>query len=71
MLRVSDSVRNGIRPIVPQPPEWERIGNEINTAMIFAPADFVNGLSLGTLLHCFPRASLLLVVWLTLDVWSV
>jgi len=27
---------------IPQPTEWQHIGNEINTAMIFAWSDFVN-----------------------------
>jgi len=27
---------------VPQATEWQRIGNEIDTAMIFARADFIN-----------------------------
>src|SRR5260370_10023906 len=38
-LCVFDSV---IRLGVPQPTEWQRIGNQINAAMIFARADFVN-----------------------------
>jgi hypothetical protein len=36
VLRVSDSIRNGIRPGVPQPTEWQRIGNQIGAAMILA-----------------------------------
>ena len=28
--------------VVPQPPEWQRVGNEIDAAMIFARSDFVN-----------------------------
>jgi len=27
---------------VPEPTEWEHIGNEINAAMIFTRSDFVN-----------------------------
>jgi hypothetical protein len=27
--------------VLPQPTEWQHIGNEINTAMIFARADLV------------------------------
>jgi hypothetical protein len=27
---------------IPQPTEWQRIGNQIDGAMIFARADFVN-----------------------------
>ena len=35
--RVADCV---IRRAVPQPTEWQRIGNQIDAAMIFAGADF-------------------------------
>ena len=31
-----------IRRVVPQPTEWQHIGNEIDAAFIFARADFVN-----------------------------
>jgi len=31
-----------IRRVVPQPPEWQRIGNQIDAAFIFARSDFVN-----------------------------
>ena len=27
---------------VPEPPEWQRIGNQVNAAMISARSDFVN-----------------------------
>ena len=36
MLRVSDSVRDCIRFAVPQPTEWQHVGNQIDAAMIFA-----------------------------------
>jgi hypothetical protein len=39
MLRVLDSI---IRFGVPQPTEWQRIGDEIKAAFIFARSDFVN-----------------------------
>jgi hypothetical protein len=39
---VSDSVRDGVWPGVPQPTERQRIGDEINAALVFARADFVN-----------------------------
>jgi hypothetical protein len=39
MLRVPDCV---IRFGVPEPTEWQRIGNQIEAAMIFAGPDFVN-----------------------------
>jgi hypothetical protein len=31
-----------LRTTVPQATEWQHVGNEINAAMIFARADFVN-----------------------------
>jgi hypothetical protein len=34
--RVADGVRDGIRLAIPQPTEWQRIGNQIDAAMIFA-----------------------------------
>jgi hypothetical protein len=42
MLSVSDCVAGCIRLAIPQPAEWQRIGNQINAAMIFAGANFVN-----------------------------
>jgi len=39
--RVADCVRDGIRRAIPQPTKWQRIGDEIEAAMIFARADFV------------------------------
>lgn len=42
VLRVSDSIRDGIRPVVPELTESQRIGNEIKTAFIFARAHFVS-----------------------------
>ena len=42
MLRVSDCVADCVRLAIPQPTEWQRIGNQIDAAMIFARADFVN-----------------------------
>jgi hypothetical protein len=38
MLGVPDCVRFA----VPEPPEWQRVGNEIDAAMIFARTNFVN-----------------------------
>jgi hypothetical protein len=40
MLRVSDCIRDGIR--LAQATERQRIGNQIDAAMIFARADFLN-----------------------------
>jgi hypothetical protein len=36
--RVADFI---IPRVIPQPTKWQRIGNEINAAMIFARTDFV------------------------------
>jgi hypothetical protein len=37
MLRIADCVR----PVIPQPTEWQRIGNQIDAALVFARTDFV------------------------------
>ena len=42
MLRVIDCIAGRVRLAVPQATEWQRIGQQINAAMIFAGADFVN-----------------------------
>ena len=42
VLGVPDSVIDCIRLAVPQAPEWQRIGNQIDATMIFARADFIN-----------------------------
>ena len=42
MRRVSDCVRDGIRLAIPQRTEWQRIGNQIDAAMIFARVNLVN-----------------------------
>jgi hypothetical protein len=41
MLRVINGVAGRVRPVIPQAAEWQRFGNQIDTAMIFAGADFV------------------------------
>jgi hypothetical protein len=46
MLGVSDCVADCVWFVVPQPTERQRIGNQINAAMIFAWADFVSVLFL-------------------------
>ena len=33
------------RESYPQPPEWQRIGNQINTALVAARVNFVNGVA--------------------------
>ena len=40
-LGIGDRIADSIRLAVPQPTEWQRIGDEIKAAMIFAGADFV------------------------------
>jgi len=40
--RVADCIARRFRPVIPQATEWQRIGNQINAAFIFARADFVN-----------------------------
>jgi hypothetical protein len=42
MFGVTDCVRDCIRLAVPQPTEWQRVGKEIDAAMIFPRADLVN-----------------------------
>jgi len=41
VLCVSDCVAGRIWLAVPKATKWQRIGNQIDTAMIFARADFV------------------------------
>ena len=42
-LCVADCVAECIRPVVPQPTEWQRIGDQIDAAaMIRSAPDFVN-----------------------------
>ena len=42
MFRVSNCVADRARAAIPQPNERQHIGNQIDTAFIFARADFVN-----------------------------
>jgi hypothetical protein len=42
MFRVPDRIADCIQFAIPQPTEWQQIGNQIKAAMIFARADFVN-----------------------------
>ena len=37
MLCVSDCVGDSVSIAIPQPTEWQRIGNQIEAAFIFAP----------------------------------
>jgi hypothetical protein len=41
-FRISDCVADCVWLAVPQATEWQRIGNEIKAAAIFARADFVD-----------------------------
>jgi hypothetical protein len=41
MFGVANCVVDCVRFAIPQPTEWERIGNEIDAAFIFTRADFV------------------------------
>ena len=42
MLRLADCVLDRVWLAVPQATEWQHIGNQIDAAMIFARADFVD-----------------------------
>jgi hypothetical protein len=42
MLRESDCVRDRIRTAIPEPTEWQYIGDQIDAAFMFARSDFVN-----------------------------
>ena len=41
-LCITDCIADCVRRALPQTTEWQRIGNQINPAMIFTRADFVN-----------------------------
>ena len=45
MLRISDCVGDSVSIAIPQSTEWQRIGDQIDAAMIFAGTDFVNVLN--------------------------
>jgi hypothetical protein len=40
--KVHSEIGSTVRVCVPQPTEWQRIGNQIDAAMIFARSDFVS-----------------------------
>jgi hypothetical protein len=48
MRRVADGIAGRIRSVIPQPFEWQRIGNQIDAAFVFARADFVSA-------HCYGK----------------
>ena len=39
---VADCIAGSVRSVLPEPTERQRIGDQINAAMIFARTDFVN-----------------------------
>ena len=39
MLRIADCVHSSIRLGIPQPTEWQHIGNQIDAAIIFTGSD--------------------------------
>jgi len=41
MFCIADCVGDSVNIAVPQPSEWQRIGNQIDAAFVFALADFV------------------------------
>jgi len=44
--RITDCVADCILPSIPEPTEWQHIGNQVNTAMIFARPHFLGVQSL-------------------------
>jgi hypothetical protein len=42
MLRVSDCIADRVGFAIPEPTEWQRIGDKIKAAPIFARSNFVN-----------------------------
>jgi hypothetical protein len=48
MFNVADCVLDRVWFAVPQPTEWQRIGNQIDAAMIFARSHFVKALEVLT-----------------------
>ena len=36
MLRVADCIPNGVSIAIPQPTEWQHVGDEVDAALIFA-----------------------------------
>src|SRR5215467_2920044 len=54
MLRVSDCVADCVRFAIPQPTEWECIGNQINAAFVCAWTDFRKRASVAAFNHKAP-----------------
>jgi hypothetical protein len=42
MLRVTDCIAGSVWSAIQEPTKWQRIGNKIDAAFMFARADFVN-----------------------------
>src|SRR5215475_1827910 len=53
-FNVSDRIRGCVRAAVPQPTEWQRIGNQIDAAMIFARMDLIGVHWHNSRLEAFP-----------------
>ena len=60
MLRVVDC---GARVLIPQSPEWQRIKNQIDSAMIFVWADFVSAHLLNSRKHFCKRIGAFRLLW--------
>jgi hypothetical protein len=67
MLCVVNRVADCARPRVPPPTEWQRIGNQIDAAMIFARANFINVLRVS---HCACSYHFVVAVWRAKEAYS-
>jgi hypothetical protein len=47
MLRVTDCIRDGLRPNIPQATEGQHIGDQIDAALILTRADFIKVGAIG------------------------
>jgi hypothetical protein len=56
-FRISDCVADCVWLAVPQPTEWQRIGDEIKAAFIFAGSDFVSHWSGGMVVSLLGRVA--------------
>ena len=61
MLRVVACIAGSVRSVIPEPTERERIGNQIDAALIFARADCVNMHS-GWLQHMVSRDAIIALI---------
>jgi hypothetical protein len=53
MFCVADRVADGIRSAIPQPTEWQHIGNEIDAAMICYTGGLRNGCLISLTIFSF------------------